>query len=113
MPAFAMTAHKAQGQTMNSVIVDLESCVGTESPYVMVSRVKSLDGSRILRPFNITKIQCHQSEDSRKEFRRLELLHLLTIVEFGTTSERAEAQDALSKTNYRDQTGPENKDGTY
>jgi hypothetical protein len=113
MPAFAMTAHKAQGQTMISAIVDLESCVGTESPYVMVSRVKSLDGLRILRPFNIAKIQCHQSEDSRREFRRLELLRLLTIVEFGTTSERAEAQEALSKTNYRDQTGPENRDGTH
>ena len=47
-PAFAMTAHKAQGQTLNKVIVDLESCRGTESPYVMVSHVTSLNGLLIL-----------------------------------------------------------------
>ena len=49
-----MTAHKAQGQTMKKVLVDfkLESCKGTESPYVMVSQVASLEGLLILRPLN-------------------------------------------------------------
>jgi hypothetical protein len=108
-----MTAHKAQGQTMDRAIVDLESCFGTESPYVMISRVRSLDGLRILRPFNIAKIQCRQSEDSRREFRRLDFIRLLTIVEFGTASEKAEARDALSRTNYRDQTTQEVNDGTH
>src|SRR6202167_5053235 len=65
MPAFAMTAHKAQGQSMDRAIIDLESCSGTESPHVMISRVRSLSGLRLLRPFNIAKIQCRQSEDSR------------------------------------------------
>ena len=38
IPAFSMTAHKAQGQTLNHIIIiDLESCKGTEAPYVMVS----------------------------------------------------------------------------
>lgn len=37
MPAFAMTAHCAQGQAVKHVIIDLESCCGTEVPYVMVS----------------------------------------------------------------------------
>lgn len=37
-PGFAMTTHKAQGQTMKRFIVDLANCVGTEAPYVMVSR---------------------------------------------------------------------------
>ena len=54
LPTFAMTAHKAQGQTMKKVLVDfkLESCKGTESPYVMVSQVASLEGLLILRPLN-------------------------------------------------------------
>ena len=39
IPAFAMTVHKAQGQTFHKIVIDLESCKGTESPYVMVSRV--------------------------------------------------------------------------
>ena len=63
-PAFAMTAHKAQGQTFNKVIIDLESCKGTESPYVMVSHVTSLNGLLILQTFKFSKIKCHQSQDT-------------------------------------------------
>ena len=79
LPAFAMTAHKAQGQTLKKVIIDLENCRGTESPYVMVSRVTLLEGLLILRPFRSSKIKCRQSEDVRKEFKRLDGLKLLTI----------------------------------
>ncbi|KAJ3916320.1 hypothetical protein F5877DRAFT_15076, partial [Lentinula edodes] len=68
------TTHKAQGQTLDSAIIDLESCRGTEAPYVMVSRVKTLDGLLVLRPFQLKKIQCRQSEDSRSENKRLQLL---------------------------------------
>ena len=96
LPAFAMTAHKAQGQTMEKVLVDLESCKGTESPYVMVSRVTSLEGLLILRPFKSSKIQCLLSEDTRKEFKRLEKLRLHTILETGTTEEKARTQILLS-----------------
>ncbi|KAI0731007.1 hypothetical protein C8Q76DRAFT_717157 [Earliella scabrosa] len=38
------------------VVVDLESCAGTESPYVMLSRATSLEGVIILRPFAKSKI---------------------------------------------------------
>ncbi|KAJ3840146.1 hypothetical protein EV361DRAFT_786414, partial [Lentinula raphanica] len=69
-----ITAHKAQGCTYSNVILDLESCSGTERPYVMVSRVKSLDGLIILRPFTRTKIMCRQSQDVRSELRRLQHL---------------------------------------
>ncbi|KAJ3897786.1 hypothetical protein F5879DRAFT_783021, partial [Lentinula edodes] len=68
------TTHKMQGQTLDSAIIDLESCRGTEAPYVMVSRVKTLDGLLVLRPFQLKKIQCRQSEDSRLEHKRLHLL---------------------------------------
>ena len=97
MPAFAMTAHKAQGQTMDKAIVDLESCHGTESPYVMLLRVKSLDGLRILQPFSITKIQCRQSKDTRRELRHMDFLRLITITELGDTLESVCAWDALLK----------------
>ncbi|KAJ3880116.1 hypothetical protein F5051DRAFT_400738 [Lentinula edodes] len=62
-----MTVYKAQGQSMKTTMVDIESCSGTESPYVMVSRVTSLSGLLILRPFQLKKIQCRQSEDMRNE----------------------------------------------
>lgn len=90
VPAFAMTAHKAQGQTMEKAIIDLESCSGTEAPYVMASRVKSLDGLLILRPFDKKKIRCNSSEDTRKEERRLKSMHDNTIhqITTGLTSKR-------------------------
>jgi len=96
LPAFAITAHKAQGQTLLNVIIDLQSCRGTESPYVMVSRVTSLDGLLLLRPFDKKKIQCRQSEDSREEMKRLHLLHLQTAIQYGTAIERILAQKELA-----------------
>ncbi|KAJ7306286.1 hypothetical protein DFH08DRAFT_624982, partial [Mycena albidolilacea] len=56
------------------VVVDLESTRGTESPYVMLSRAKSLDGVFILRPFRQKIIQCRPREDVRNEFKRLDIL---------------------------------------
>ncbi|KAI1782013.1 hypothetical protein LXA43DRAFT_874615, partial [Ganoderma leucocontextum] len=73
-----LTAHKSQGQTFDQVVIDLESCSGTEPPYVMLSRATSLDGVIILRPFSKNKIRSRQSEDVRKEFRRLDCLRLHT-----------------------------------
>ena len=78
-PAFALTAHKSQGNTLTAAILDLESCLTTEAVYVMLSRVKKSDNIRILRPFRKTKISTRISEDLRKEFRRLEFLHTETM----------------------------------
>jgi ATP-dependent exoDNAse (exonuclease V) alpha subunit len=79
VPAFAMTAHKAKGQTTEAV-VDLESTRGTESPYVMLSRAKSLDGVFILGPFRLATIQRHPSQDVRNEFKRLGMLSHQTVM---------------------------------
>ncbi|KDQ16323.1 hypothetical protein BOTBODRAFT_80691, partial [Botryobasidium botryosum FD-172 SS1] len=75
-----MTAHKAQGQTLKNVVIDLQSCRGTESPYVMVSRATSLKGILILRPFSRNKISSRQSEDTRYEMKRLKILELKTTI---------------------------------
>jgi hypothetical protein len=99
VPAFAMTAHKAQGQTLDKVIVDLASCKGTEAPYVMLSRAKSLDGVHILRPFDFKKISTRPSEESQDEFKRLEILKLRTIVEHGSSTEAQEALRVLMQAN--------------
>ena len=82
-PAFAITAYKSQSLSLDRVVVDLESCSGTEAPYVMVSRVKSLDGLLILRPFRQLKISCHMSEDVRDELKRQKLLELSTLARHG------------------------------
>ncbi|KAJ3009702.1 hypothetical protein NUW54_g2705 [Trametes sanguinea] len=92
-PAFAMTAHKAQGQTFSRVIIDLESCKGTEAPYVMLSRATTLKGVVILRPFAASKLRCRVSEDLRRENLRLRLLALKTIVQHPRSDrERSQAR---------------------
>ncbi|PBK91218.1 hypothetical protein ARMGADRAFT_932757 [Armillaria gallica] len=62
-----MTAHKVQGQTLTNVIMDLDCCRGTEALYVMISRVKSLEGLIILQEFKKSHINRRQSEDYHKE----------------------------------------------
>lgn len=95
VPAYAVTSHKSQGQTYPKCLVDLNDCKGSESPYVMLSRATSLQNVIILRPFNIGKIQCRQSEDSRTEFRRLGLLRLQTTIQYGSPSEVVQATRLL------------------
>jgi hypothetical protein len=95
VPAYAVTAHRAQGQSMEKVIVDLESCQGTEAPYVMVSRATSLEGVLILRPFHQKRITCALSQDARAEKTRLHRLSLQTLVKFGDADESKQAQFEL------------------
>ena len=96
MPAFAMTAYKSQGQTLDAAMVDLQSCRGTEAPYVMVSRVRSLADLLILRPFNIRKICSRPSEEVRKEMARQKVLELVTLAEHGTDTMRVSASAELA-----------------
>ncbi|RDB20445.1 hypothetical protein Hypma_012444 [Hypsizygus marmoreus] len=95
LPAFAMTCHRAQGQSMPRVIVDLQACTGTEAPYVMVSRATSLQGLLILRPFEKKKITCCQSEDARNETERLWKLSLQTIINTGNENSAQAARRRL------------------
>jgi len=97
LPAFAMTAHRAQGQTLERVIIDLQSCKGTEAPYVMASRAQTLNGLLILRPFEKKKICCRESEDARKEKERLKILNLLTLTQLGSDSERMMALEEMKE----------------
>ena len=82
-PAFSVTAHKSQGLLLDNVVVDLQSCIGSESPYVMISRVKSLQGLMVLRPFHRSKISCNLQQDVRDELKRQRLLELSTLARHG------------------------------
>jgi hypothetical protein len=97
VPAFAMTAHKAQGKTMEAIVVDLESTHGTEAPYVMISRATSLAGVFILRPFRQKVIQCRPSQDVRNEFKRLDMLSHQTRMKHGSAEEALESREYLVK----------------
>lgn len=96
VPAYAVTAHQAQGQSMEKVIVNLESCQGMEALYVMISRATSLEGLLILRPFQQKRITCTLSQDTCAEKARLTQLLLQTLIGFCDTDKCKQAQIALS-----------------
>jgi hypothetical protein len=95
-PGFVMTAYKSQGKTLDAAVVNLVDCHGTESAYVMVSRVTSLQGLAIVCPFSKEKICCRTSEDLRNETARLEMLALQTVVTHGTEVEAAQAKASIA-----------------
>jgi hypothetical protein len=49
IPAFAYTDYKSQGRGLTHAIADLSSCGSIQSIYVMLSRVKSLEGLGVLK----------------------------------------------------------------
>ena len=97
-PGFTITAHKVQGLMLPHVIIDLTGSMGTEPPYVMVSQCLSLDGLLIMRPFSISKITCHRSQEARNKFTRLNLSRWQSIMTHGTPQEQESVRAHLSLT---------------
>jgi len=78
IPAFAYTAHNSQGRSLNSGCLDLASCKDLAMTYVMLSRLRTLDGITILRPFALQKIKCHAPQSVRNELKQLDALAEIT-----------------------------------
>ncbi|RXW17503.1 hypothetical protein EST38_g8344 [Candolleomyces aberdarensis] len=95
VPAFSMTAHRAQGQTLEHVVIDLEACNGSEAPYVMLSRATALSGVFIFRPFLRKRIMNPQSDDMLIEMHRLRMLSLETALEYGSNEQKEKAEQEL------------------
>ena len=77
VPAFAITTYKAQGLTMNKIVVVLQVPVGTlqvASIYVPLSRVKRAEDVAILRPFDMKILQVRHSLAQDAELKRLDEL---------------------------------------
>ena len=79
IPAFAFTSHNAQGRSLDYACIDLASCRSIQSAYVMLSRLRSLKGLCILRPFALYKIQNHICEEVRQEMARTDELARQTL----------------------------------
>jgi len=71
LPAYSYTDFKAQGRSLNTIIADIHTARG-QGVYVMLSRVRTLDGLAILRPFQRNKITSRLPEELRLELARLE-----------------------------------------
>lgn len=85
-PAYAFTDYKAQGQTIEYVIVDLdESTKNSSDPfhaYVALSRSRGRATIRLLRGFREEILTTHPSEHLGPEDNRLDNLNLLTLARY-------------------------------
>ncbi|CAF2847168.1 unnamed protein product [Rotaria sp. Silwood2] len=85
VPAFAITTYKAQGLTMNKIVVDLRVPLRTlqvASVYVPLSRVKKAEDVVILRPFDMKALQVRPSPTQDAELKRLDELDRKTRREY-------------------------------
>ncbi|KAG2088902.1 hypothetical protein BD769DRAFT_1372314, partial [Suillus cothurnatus] len=78
MPAYAFTDFKAQGQTIDYVLIDIgrTTCFALSpfNAYVTLSRSHGCDYIRLLRDFDNELFLQHPSEDLRIEEARIEQL---------------------------------------
>ena len=82
VPAYAYTANKIQGQSLEHALVDLKSARGTQALYVMISRAVSLENLAVIRWFPSTNLDRRLSQAYRNEFERIRLLDEKTTSEF-------------------------------
>ncbi|CAF5184160.1 unnamed protein product, partial [Rotaria magnacalcarata] len=85
IPAYSITTHKSQGQTLGKVIIDLVTPPGpvaVVSVYVPLSRVKRLDDLLIIRPFEYSAMQVKPSSAQTEELKRLDRIAETTRKQF-------------------------------
>ncbi|CAF2623614.1 unnamed protein product [Rotaria sp. Silwood2] len=88
IPAYSMTTHKSQGQTLSKIIIYLVMPPGpveVASIYVPLSRVKRLDDLLIVRPFDFTALQVKPSTAQLEELKRLDTIAKSTAKRFPLT----------------------------
>lgn len=81
VPAYCITTHKSQGQTLNKVVIDLKLPNETDdiaAVYVPLSRVKRLVDLVILRYFDFKVLKIKPSKSQIAEMERLDKLFLET-----------------------------------
>ncbi|CAM4986460.1 unnamed protein product, partial [Rotaria socialis] len=85
VPAYFITTHKSQGQTLNKFVIDLKLPNETDdiaAVYVPSSRVKRLTDLVILRYFDYKVLQIKPSKSQLAEIQRLDKLYLETQARF-------------------------------
>ncbi|VDC01015.1 unnamed protein product [Peniophora sp. CBMAI 1063] len=87
MPAYVYTDYKAQGRSLDTVIVDLASTSKPQGRYVMLSRVKTLDGLAVLRPFSSECFSRPLQRYIKNEMNRISGLAILTASRLGEQAE--------------------------
>jgi ATP-dependent exoDNAse (exonuclease V) alpha subunit len=84
-PAYCITTHKSQGQTLNKVVIDLKLPNDTDdivAVYVPLSRVKRLVDLITVRHFDYKVLMIKPSESQLAETERLDKLYPDTQTRF-------------------------------
>jgi ATP-dependent DNA helicase PIF1 len=68
IPAYALTIHKSQGLTLESAIVDCKNIFVSGQLYVALSRVKTMEGLKII---NFHKSQILVNQDVKDFYKNL------------------------------------------
>ncbi|CAF2952367.1 unnamed protein product [Rotaria sp. Silwood2] len=87
IPAYSITTHKSQGQTLRKIIVDLVTPPGpveVASIYVPLSHVKRVDDLLIVRPFEFSSLQVKPSAAQLQELKRLDTIAKKTQKSFAS-----------------------------
>ena len=77
VPAYSITTHKSQGQTLPKIVIDLNMPPGiieVASAYVPLSRVQQLMDLVILEDFNIAALRVKPSKKQTAEMNRLAII---------------------------------------
>ena len=77
IPAYSITTHKSQGQTLPKIVIDLNmpsGMVEVTSAYVPLSRVQQLTDLIILQDFSISALQVKPSKGQIAELNRLAII---------------------------------------
>ena len=85
VPAYCITTHKSQGQTLNKVVIDLKLPNENDdiaAVYVPLSRVKRLADLIILRHFDQKVLLIQPSRSQLAEIERLDKLYAETQLRF-------------------------------
>ncbi len=87
-PAWAITIHKVQGQTLDRICVDLDrGAFATGQTYVAISRCRSLDGLRLARPITREDVLCDPQVRRFMDSVRPSLANRLLVEEGSTQDE--------------------------
>jgi len=73
---YAQTCYKSQGKTYTNAILDLNNITAGASPYVMISRLTSKEGLRILGEFKLSNLNIQLDEKQRTNIEQLESIGL-------------------------------------
>ena len=120
LPAFAISGHNAQGRTFERAIVDLTGPEKSKNSrpltyadvYLCISRVKTLAGLFILRPFSKSVLELPINPVLLEELKYLQILHNETMKKYAHLLRTSGEQNlAMNRAGYKD--NPKKFDVSY